>query len=423
MRLRLSFAALFLAASALLANDNWPQFRGPNGDGISDSTNVPTKWSETNNVRWKTQIHDRGWSSPVVWGNQVWVTTAQEDGTDYYAVCLDRKTGKVIYDLKLFHQAAPKPNTKQFNSYASPTPAIEAGRVYIHFGSHGTACLDTATGKTIWSRTDLPCDHFRGPASSPIIYKDWLYLTFDGFDRQYVACLNKLTGKTVWQKDRDLPYINTGRVERDGDLKKAFATPSVLEFNGRPQLVSPAAMGTIAYDPATGEELWRVITGGMNEASRPILAHGLIYVTAGHISTLFAVRAGGSGDLTKSGVAWKVAKQAPTRSSPLVLGDLLFMVNDNGMASCLNAKTGKELWRESLGSRFSASPVFAGGNIYFCSEDGRTFVVAAEREFKLLEENKLPGGFMASPAIAGHDLFLRTGGRSDTKGFLYCIGK
>lgn len=415
MPFRLGLAAL-LVASVALAADNWPQFRGPNGDGVSDAKGVPTKWSETENVRWKVPVHDKGWSSPVVWKDQVWVTTAHEKGKEFYAVCLDRKTGKALHDLHLFSEPDPT-DISQYNSYASPTPFIEDGRIYVHFGSHGTACLDAATGQVVWKRTDLPCNHFRGPASSPVVYRDWLYLLFDGFDLQYLICLDKHTGKTVWKKDRDLPYQDTGKPDRDNDYKKAYATPSVFEVNGKPQLVAPAAMGTIAYDAATGEEVWRVIHDGMNEACRPILANGLIYLTAGSKAALWAVKAGGTGDLTKSGVAWRMSRAAPTKPSPLVLGELLFMVNDTGTAFCLDARTGKELWKESLDGKFSASPVSADGNVYFPSENGKTFVVAADRTYRLVETNRLDAGCMASPAVAGQDIFLRT------KTHLYCIGK
>lgn len=409
-RLALLLSAAFAAGTAALAGDNWPQYRGPNGDGISDATDVPTRWSESENVRWKVKVHDKGWSSPVVWGDRVWVTTATEKGTAYFAVGLDRKTGAVVHDVRLFDEAGPK-DISQYNSYASPTPAVEAGRLYAHFGSHGTACVDTATGKPVWERRDLPCDHWRGPASSPVVYKDWLFLLFDGYDRQYVACLDKHTGKTVWQKDRALPY------PADGDLKKGFATPSVFEVGGRPQLVAPAATGTIAYDPATGDEVWRVIHGGMNEAIRPVLAHGLIFLNSGHTANLLAVRAGRTGDLTRDGVAWRADKVAPTRPSPLVVGDYLYMVNDNGVAFCFEARTGKKVWQERLDGKFSASPVYAAGNLYFPSENGKTSVVAASPTFNLVAENRLDAGCRASPAVAGDALFLRT------MTHLYCIGK
>ncbi len=409
MRAFLSVSVLLVAVTSLVAADNWPQFRGPNGDGLAVSKTAPTKWSETEGVRWKTAIHDKGWSSPVVWGNQVWLTTAKENGTELFAVCLDRKSGSVVHDLKLFSPAKP-PDIKQFNSHATPTPVLEEGRVYAHFGSYGTACLDSATGKVLWQRTDFECDHYRGPASSPVVYKQWLFVQFDGFDKQFVACLDKDTGTTVWQKARDLPYPN------NGDLKKGFATPAILQVNGKPQLVSSAAIGTIAYDPATGDELWRIITGGMNEACRPILAHGLIYLTTGHTQNILAVKAGGTGDITKDGVAWKFSKEAPTKPSPIVVDDLLFFINDKGVAGCLDAKIGKLHWQERLNETCAASPVFAGGNIYFTGDKGKVFVVAADKTFKLIETNTLDSGCMASPAIVGGELFLRT------KTHLYCIG-
>ncbi len=391
------------------ANDNWPQFRGPNGDGQSDSKGLVTHWSETENIRWKTPIHDRGWSSPVVWGNQVWMTTAYADGKAYFAVCVDRKTGAVIHDLKLFNEEKPA-FCHPYNSYASPTPAIEEGRVYVHFGAHGTACLDTASGKTIWTRRDLQCDHYRGPGSSPIIWGKLLFLTFDGFDQQYVIALDKGTGQTVWKKDRNIAYATD-----NGDYKKAYSTPTVLMIDGKPQLVSPSAEATIAYNPETGEELWRVRHGGMNEGCRPLFGHGLIYLTTGHTANLLALRPGGSGDVTAN-IAWKMNRSVPTRPSPLLIGDSIYMVNDNGIASCVDALTGKQIWQERLGKPSTPSPVYANGCIYAPDEDGRTFVFAASRTYKLITANRLDDGCMASPAIAGDALFLRT------KTHLYCIG-
>jgi outer membrane protein assembly factor BamB len=241
----LLLTALLPAADRPLTH-TWPEYRGPHGDGHAVATRLPVRWSEKENIRWKTAIHGKGWSSPVVWGNQIWMTTAPEDGKERFAVCVDRRTGKMLHDIKVFDD--PKPAfCIAFNSYASPTPAIEAGRVYVHFGSCGTACLDTATGKTLWSRRDLPCDHWRGPGSSPILYKGLLFILFDGYDRQYVVALDKRTGKTVWKRDRDIDYGTD-----NGDLKKAYGTPSVINVAGKPQLVSSAAAATLAYDPFTG---------------------------------------------------------------------------------------------------------------------------------------------------------------------------
>lgn len=401
---------LAILPTAAFAGDNWPQFRGPRGAGHSDARGLPLRWSEMENIRWKTAIHGKGWSSPVVWGEQVWLTTAPPDGKELCGVCVDRRSGKIVHDLPIF--AVEKPAfCHAFNSHASPTPAIEEGRVYLHFGSAGTACVDTAAGKTLWSRRDFPCDHWRGPGSSPILHGDLLYLTFDGYDRQYVVALDKKTGKTIWKKDRSIDYGNT-----DGDGKKAYGTPAAIEIGGTTQLVSPSAVGTLAYDPLTGAEIWKVQHGGMNVAQPPLFGNGLLYLCTGDGGfRLYALRPDGQGDLTKSNVAWTCNRNAPSRCGPLLVGDLLFFNNEQGMVSCLEAKTGKSIWTERLKGKFSSSPLHAEGRLYFLSEDGPTFVVAADRAFQLLATNALDDGCMASPAAAGKALFIRT------KTHLYCI--
>jgi outer membrane protein assembly factor BamB len=402
--------SLALIPFAAAPGDAWPQFRGPHGAGRSDARGLPLHWSETDNVRWKTAIHGKGWSSPVVWGNQVWLATARPDGKELYGMCVDRNSGKVLHDLLLFTDEKPA-FCHAFNSYASPTPAIEEGRVYLHFGSAGTACVDTASGKTIWTRRDFPCNHWRGPGSSPVLFQDLLFLTFDGYDHQYVVALDKRTGSTVWRKDRSIPYGTN-----DGDAKKAYGTPTVIEVAGRPQLVSPSAVGTIAYDPPTGEEIWMVKHGGMNVAQPPIYGDGLLYLCTGDGGfRLYALRPEGRGDLTQTRVEWKHNRNAPSRCGPLLADGLLFFNNEAGVVTCLESKTGKEVWTERLKGRFSASPLLAEGRMYFCSEDGPTYVVEAGRTWKLLATNPLADGFMASPAVAGKSLILRT------KTHLYCI--
>ena len=428
--MRLALPALLFAAAFAPASENWPAFRGPNGDGTSDSTGVVTTWGESQNVRWKTPIHGKGWSSPVVWGDQVWVTTADEEGVDpkaptprkdgsvgavervtLFAVCVDRKTGKVVHDVKLGVQEKPQ-YCHPFNSYASPTPAVEPGRVYAHFGSLGTWAIDTATGKPLWDRRDLKCVHFRGPGSSPTVYKNLLILIFDGYDVQYVAALNKDTGDTVWKTDRNIKY----KVD-DGDIKKAYATPRILEVNGKAQVVCPSAECTIAYEPETGKELWRLTHGGMNGANPPVAGHGLMFLTSGHTKQLLAVRQGVTGEVPKDAIAWTLGKGVPSRPALVLHGDLLLMTSDEGIASAVEAKTGKVLWNERLDGEFSASPVLVGDLLYACNQSGKTFVLKAGREYEKVAENRLADGFMASPAVAGDALLLRT------KTALYCIGK
>jgi outer membrane protein assembly factor BamB len=396
-------ALLLLPRVAAVAQTNWPQFRGPTGDGISTSTGLPVTWSESEHVRWKTPIHDKGWSSPVVWGNQVWMTTALANGTKLFAVCVDKTSGRIVHDVEVFDIAEPQ-FCIEMNSYASCTPAIEAGRVYVHYGAHGTACLDTASGKTLWARQDLECDHFRGPASSPIIYGNLLVVALDGFDYQYVVALDKLTGRTVWRRDRNIDYGTA-----DGDAKKAYGTAKVIDADGRRQLVYPSAGATIAYDPQTGEEIWRINHGGMNASNPPLWGGGLLYLnTAAGGLKFFAMRVEGAGDVTKSNVVWKAEKGVPTRSSAVLLDDSLFMVSDAGIATCLDAKTGEEVWQKRLKGEFSASPITAEGRLYFSNQDGQTFVVAADRKYELLATNELADGCMASAAVSDKAIYLRT---------------
>ena len=404
-------AALAVIQSAPAA-DNWPQFRGPEGNGHSDAKGLPLTWSEQNNVRWKTPIHGRAWSSPVVWGEQIWLTTAPEEGTRLYAVCVHRDTGKVVHDLKLFDVVLPQ-YAHPFNTYASPTPVIEEGRVYVTFGAPGTACLDTKTGKVLWQRRDFVCNHFRGAGSSPILHDDLLIMNFDGSDHQFVVALDKKTGKTVWQKERSIDYQDLdvdGKPQAEGDLRKAFATPHVATIEGKPILLSSGAKAHYAYDPLTGDELWRVEERGQHSAgTRPVVGNALIFFQTGWSKgQLLAVRPGGKGVVTDSHVAWRVKRSVPNKPSILLVDDLIFMMDDGGIASCLDAKTGAEIWQERVQGAYSASPLYADGKIYFFSEEGKTTVIETGRQFKKLAENKLEGGFMASPAVCGKALVLRT---------------
>lgn len=414
MRTCLLFLVLVIAATTAPGNDSWPGYRGPTADGRSDSKNVPTTWSETENVRWKAAIHGKGWSSPVVFGNQVWVTTADEflaenvppskkggapanpvKEVSFFAVGLDRATGKIIHNLKLGSEENPA-YCHPFNSYASSTPFIEQGRLYAHFGSHGTWCVDTVTGQPLWERRDLKCNHFRGAASSPVVYGDLLYLILDGFDLQYVVALNKTTGKTVWKTDRKIKYSND-----NGDIKKAYATPALFEIDGKPQLVCPSAECTIAYDPKTGEELWRITHGGMNGSARAVMGGGMLYLTSGHNGKLLAVKPTGTGMLPKDVIVWQVGKGIPSRPSILLDGGLIYAVADNGIASCFDAATGKVVWSDRLDGEFSASPVLVGGHVYACNQIGKTFVLATGRTLNVVAENRLGGDSWQAPRSPG----------------------
>ncbi|MFL5245023.1 MAG: PQQ-binding-like beta-propeller repeat protein [Gemmataceae bacterium] len=402
--MRCSLFLLFCFSTGISAGETWPQFRGPQGAGHSDATGLPVKWTEKENVVWKTAIHDKGWSSPVVWGQQIWMTTAREDGKEMFAVCVARDSGKILYDLKIFDVEKPA-FCIAFNSYASPSPVIEEGRVYVHFGTYGTACLDTATGKKIWERRDLNCNHHRGPGSSPILFDDLLIVNFDGFDVQYVVALDKKTGKTVWKKDRNIAYDRD-----DGDIKKAYGTPAVFAVDGKPQLVSPSAGATIAYDPRTGDELWRINHGGMNASAPPLYQDGQVFIaTSDGGFRLLAARHDGHGDVTKTHVDWKYNKAVPSRTSPLLIDDKLVMINEQGILSCLTAKTGQLVWQERVGGQYIASPLYADGKLYLFGQEGNSLVgEPGGKAWKLLASNNLDAGCMATPAIAGKAIFIRT---------------
>ena len=406
-----SWLAALASSAPPQAATPWPEFRGPTGDGVSDEKHLPLEWSESQGIDWKTPLPGKAWSSPVLWDDLVWLTNATEDGRRLSAMAVAINSGRIVHDITVFEIAAPQ-FCHPFNSYASSTPAIERDRLYVHYGSAGTACLDTATGRIIWARQDLPCDHFRGPGSSPIIHGDLLIVAFDGFDLQYVVALDKRTGKTVWRKNRDIDYGTD-----DGDAKKAYPTARVITSEGREQVVLPSAGATIAYDPASGDELWRVNHGGMNASARPLFAHGMVYInTAAGGMRFLAVRPDGSGDVTGSHIAWKSSQGGGSRSSQLLLGDRLFLLGDAGTATVLDAHSGKAVWQKRLGGEFSASPVLAAGRIYASNQNGDTVVLSASDPYAVLATNTLDDGCMASPAVFAGAIYLRT------KTHIYKIG-
>jgi outer membrane protein assembly factor BamB len=407
-----TFGSAQLSGAASKAQDTWPELRGPDGDGHARNQHLPLHWSESNNIAWKTAIHDDGWSSPVIWGRQIWVTTARADGSELFAICIDRDRGQVLQNVKVF-EVEKTQSINLVNTYASPTPVIEAGRVFVHFGTYGTACLDTRTAKVLWARRDLNCDHQMGPGSSPISAGKLLIFEVDGMDVQYVIALDKATGKTVWKTPRSTDF--TGITP---DRRKAFSTPTLVEATGHLQLVCSGAQSAMSYDARTGEELWKVRYKGWSVVMRPVCRRGMVFLgTDYEHPQLWAVRLDGRGDVTDTHVVWKVSQRMPATPSALVVDDLLYVVNDAGIVSCLEAQTGQSIWEQRLDGVFAASPLAGDGRIYFFGRNGTTTVMAPGREASILAVNKLEGIVMASPAVAENALFIRT------KTHLYRIGQ
>ena len=415
--------AVGLVLPAFAADDlDWPEFRGPRGDGITTSTGLPVEWSETAHVKWKTPIHGRAWSSPVIWGNQIWLTTATPDGHERYVVCVDRDTGRIVRDQKLYD--IPNPQfAHQFNTHASPTPALREGRVFVTFGATGTACLDTATGAVIWERRDFVCNHFRGAGSSPILRDGRIYLNFDGSDHQFLVALDQATGRTIWRTERSIDFKDLtpeGKVRDDGDYRKAFTTCHIATLGGIPQLLSQGGQAMYAYNPADGSEIWRVEERTSQGAgTRPVVGEGLVYIPTGWAQgQVLAIRPGKKGEwLDANGtvdpalqldIAWRSKKAVPKKPSLTLYDGLLFAMADNGVATCWDAATGATVWSERVEGNYSAAPLLAGGKLYVFSEEGKTTVLAAARQFAKLAENTLADGFMASPAVSGKALFVRT---------------
>lgn len=401
-----------------VARGDWPEYRGPWGNGHvsapgdNKTIGLPLTWSETENIKWKTPIPERGWSTPVVMDGRIWMTTATPDGHDFYAICVDAESGRIVHNLKLFHSDNPEPLGNSQNGYASPSPAIEPGRVYVHFGVYGTACLDSATGKVLWQRQDLPCRHYRGPASSVILFENLVILTMDGADVQYLVALDKQTGKTVWKTDRSVVFNDAEGFQgfaKDGDLRKAHSTPLIVNINGQPQMFSPGAKAAYAYDPRSGKELWQVHFIAWSAAPRPLYSHGFALMITGLGATeLWAIKPGGNGDVTNTHVAWKVRRDVAKTASPIIVDDLLYMVSDDGVVTCIEVPTGNPVWRERIGGNYSASPIYADGRLYFANERGKATVLKPGRSFQILATNTLDDGCMASPAVAGKALIWRT---------------
>jgi outer membrane protein assembly factor BamB len=405
LRFHLAIALLFVAAAARADGPYWPQFRGPGGQGHSDATMLPMEWTPQDNVVWRTPIEGRGHSSPVVMNDQVWVTTAAPDGTALGAVGVDYETGEILHSIIIFTPDRSEiEEIHQDNTYASPTPCITEGRLFCHFGTYGTACVDTATGDVLWRNNDLKIEHQGGPGSSPVLYEDLLIIPCDGADHMYVIALDTATGQPRWRRERSAPF-------RDDPINhRAFSTPLLVEHEGEPMVISIGADQAHGYDPRTGDELWHVRYVGFSNVPAPVYGDGFTYLCTGFYDTeLWAVDVSGQGDVTESHVSWRFGGPVSQTPSPLLVDGRIYLLSDTGVLTCIDAATGDRLWVQRFGGNFCSSPLYADGKVYICSEEGEThiFVPGSEKPEDFMT-NSLPGGINASPVAVEHSLLIRT---------------
>ena len=417
------------------SGDSWPEFRGPGGQGQADVTDLPSNWNNSENILWRTAIPGRGWSSPVVFDGQVWLTTALEtEGSEelrkkklagdrfanskqvmqvisLHAVGMDLQTGTVLHDIELSVVEEPQ-LIHNLNSYASPTPVLEQGRLYCHFGTFGTYCVDVHQGEALW-RHQVDAEHSVGPGSSPILVDQLLILTCDGIEKQYVAAIDTISGKLVWKTAR--PPM-TGD---DGERHKAFSTPILVDSVTDRQLFVPGAQWAVSYEPSTGKEIWRIRHGeGFSLVPRPIALDGLVYMYSGFSGKgLFALRTDGQGDVTDSHVVWNQEGAVSTRPSPVLVDGRIYTVTERGIVICVRAKNGEILWRKRLGGNFSASLFSTANRIYAFSQEGEVTVFRPGDMYHELEKHDLGEQVMASPAVVGNSILYRAGS------YLYRLGR
>lgn len=404
----LSLLLLILGLTGPANAENWTEFRGPDGQGHANAANLPSEWSATKNVSWKTPLKGLAWSSPVIWGNRIFVTDAvtTDDQMSLRTLCLDADSGKIIWDKEIFNRPTTGPISQMHkkNSHASPTPVLEADRIYVHYGPNGTACLDF-DGNVLWKTSKLKYQPQHGNGGCPAVAGDLLIICCDGRDIQYVVGLEKTTGEIRWKTMRDT----------EPGKGFSFCTPLVINVNGQQQAICPGSCKVFAYEPATGKTIWSVDYGqGYSVVPRPVYGNGFIYVCSGfNKASLFAIDPTGKGDVTETHVKWKRDRGIPKSPSILLVEDELYFVDDGGIATSVNAITGEQIWMQRLGGKFSASPLLADGKIYFQSEGGESIVIRPGKTYDEIARNRLwpkndPTRTFASLSVADSALFLRS---------------
>ena len=415
-QLKLSVLAMSFAVLSTAQAEDWPCFRGPGRQGISQEKNVPTQWNASSNIRWKTPIPGEGWSSPIVWGDRVFVTTALDGGKSLHLICLDRTSGKIAWDNELTQQ---EPKYKQGpNSYATSTPVTDGRRVYV-VACDGRILAADMDGKVVWANSEFDYYSQHGLAVSPVLYEDMVIVPFDWsspgpnksvgwqtpWDKAVILAVDKNTGKTRWRGSR-------------GGSQIAHVTPQIAGVDGRDQLVSGAGGVVQGFDPKSGERLWTVSSPGEGVVPSVVVGDSMAFTASGFgEETILAVRLGGSGDVTQTHVAWRVKEDVPHVPSMLYVSPRLYSITETGVISCRRGTTGELLWRERMGGKHSASPVWADGKVYFLAEKGKMTVIEDGPAFKVVAQNELGETCCASPAISQGNIFLRT------ERALYCIGQ
>jgi outer membrane protein assembly factor BamB len=406
--LRLLSLCLFVFFVTKLAANDWPQFRGPAGNGHAAAKNLPATWDENTNIAWKAAIPGKGWSSPVLSGNRLYLTAAvpvvegePAGPQSLQTICVDAASGQIVWNSEVFGQPADAPKIHTKNSHASPTPIIENNHLFVHFGHAGTACLDL-NGKRLWKNTDHGYEPVHGNGGSPVLVAGLLVFSCDGAGDPYVVALDAASGEERWRFQR----------ESDAPNKFSFSTPTVIEVNGQKQLITAGSGVVNALDPTSGREIWRCLYGsGYSVIPKPVFGHGMLYVATGYNApTVMAIRPDGQGDVTDTHVVWTAKKAAPHTPSLLLVGDDLYMVSDKGILACLDARTGEEHWQERIGGGYSSSPLFADGKIYIQSEDGAAIVIKPAKTFTKLADAGFKERTLASYAVGDGALFVRTEG-------------
>lgn len=403
---------IFNSEIASSQKKNWTHFRGTNMNGLAEDENIPLKLDDSV-IKWKIKIHDKGYSSPVVFNNQIWVTTAKADGKEAYAVCIDYKTGKIIYDVKIFTPDEVE-RRNSVNTYATPTSCIEKGFVYVHYGSMGTACINTSNGSIVWKLTDYKFKNVHGPGSSPIIYKNLLILHYEGMDVRFIVALDKTNGKLIWKIDRPVePYESLDPVG-----KLAYITPIIINVNNRDMLISNGSAVCQALDPNTGKEIWRVVDGAETTVAMPFIEKGILYWYTGYIvgadgikrTDLLAVNPDGKGDITGTNIIWKKKDETLSNQmlSPIIKDGLIYTVTTKNIMMCIDAATGEELWSKRVPTSYNASPIYIKGNIWFFSTKGEVLILKAGRDYEVVAQNQMDSGIWATPAVLRNSMIMRT---------------